>query len=273
MGNTSHSVNISVKQFLSFGLLWVFLLTSCSEVKDAANPTLTSAPTHTSSNLAESEMPSLTPEPTQTQSNTELLQFGPYYAGKITYENIDTSRNDRSVNITVFYPALSERESHMYVEKSGEPDFSNAPYPAILSSTKVAMIFAPYLVSHGFTWIGVNDIDTYMKLNDEIYQQPLDLLFALNQVAENPPAGLEGMINTDFVGSIGYSFDGNNSLTLSGARINSDLFIYPTALILIISLIGEPCLAFHVMLPKIGNHFFQMRRRSSQSMRMGFGKR
>jgi hypothetical protein len=225
MDNKSHTVNFKVQRLLRFGLLLVFLLTSCSGLEETATPSPTPELTHTISNLAEVEIPSATFEPTHTQSKMELLEFGSYHTGKSTYELIDTSRNNRSVNITIFYPALSERETHMYVEKFGEPDFSSAPYPAILSSTKVANQFAPYLVSHGFTWIGVNDIDTYMKLNEEIYQQPLDLLFALNQVTENPPAGLEGMINTDVVGSIGYSFDGNNSLSLSGARINSSLYL------------------------------------------------
>ena len=207
MGTIASLKNKTAVLFMGFGFLLVFLLTSCSEVNEETPP-------------------ALAPEPGDTQLNLALLQFGPYYTGRSTLEFVDTSRNNRSVNTTLFYPALSEgRESQLYIAKDSEPDFTGAPYPTILSSTKVARIFAPYLVSHGFTWIGVNDIDTYMKLSDEIYQQPLDLLFALNQVAETPPAFLADMVNTDVVGSIGYSFDGNNSLTLSGARIDSSLYL------------------------------------------------
>ncbi len=226
MENMSRLIQNAASRFLVLAFLLLFMLTSCSEALETAVPTITLEPIYTVSIVEASETPTSIPEPTPNPSNQELLQFGPYYAGKSTFEFIDTSRDDRSVNITVFYPALTEREgSYMYIAKDAEPDFSAAPYPAILSSTKMANQLAPYLVSHGFTWIGVNGIDTYMKLNAEIYQQPLDLLFALDQVAENPPAGLEGLINTDVVGSIGYSFDGNNALTLSGARIDSSLYL------------------------------------------------
>lgn len=226
MENFSHLKIKAAVRLLGFGILLVFLLNSCSKVEEVR--TLTSSPETilTRINPEELEVSTLTPEPIETPVNMALLQFGPYFTGRSTLELVDESRNNRSVNITLFYPTSSEgRESQRYMVKDAEPDFSGAPYPAILSSTKVAWIFAPYLVSQGFTWIGVNDIDTYMKLSDEIYQQPLDLLFALNQTAENPPEFLAGMINTDVVGSIGYSFDGNNSLTLSGARIDSNLYL------------------------------------------------
>ena len=193
--------------FLALGFTMILLMASCSKINHI-------------------ETPSPTPEPTDPQLNPELITFGPYFAGKTVYEWVDESRDNRPVSITVFYPALLPKgDSHFYIEKDRDPDYKNAPYPAILSSTKVANQFAPYLVSQGFTWIGVNNIDTYMKLSQEIYQQPLDLLFALNKVAENPPAGLEGMINTDMVGAMGYSFDGNNTLTLNGARIDSSLYL------------------------------------------------
>jgi predicted dienelactone hydrolase len=101
-----------------------------------------------------------------------------------------------------------------------DPDRSGAPYPLILSSTKVASIFAPYLISHGFVWASVDRIDTYAQMNNEMIDQPLDILFALDQVASNPPEGLEGMIDADRAGTTGYSFDGYNALALSGARID-----------------------------------------------------
>ncbi len=57
--------------------------------------------------------------------------------------------------------------------------------------------------------------------------QPLDILFALDRVASGPPDGLEGMLDTEHAGVIGYSFDGYNALAMSGARI--DLRVLPRA--------------------------------------------
>jgi predicted dienelactone hydrolase len=50
--------------------------------------------------------------------------------------------------------------------------------------------------------------------------QPLDILFALDQVASNPPQELEGMIDAEHAGATGYSFDCYNALALSGSRID-----------------------------------------------------
>lgn len=160
-------------------------------------------------------------------SNLDLMEPGPYFASKTSYEFTDTERADRKVSITVWYPALqaeNESTNPLVILSNRDPDFSGAPYPVILSSTIMASSLAPYMISHGFTWISVDKIGTYLIMNPDIYQQPLDILFALNKVAEDPPEGLEGMVNTDVAGAIGYSFDGNNSLVLSGARIDPDLY-------------------------------------------------
>jgi predicted dienelactone hydrolase len=84
---------------------------------------------------------------------------------------------------------------------------------------------APYLVSHGFTWASVDGIDTYENFNEESIDQPLDILFMLNQVASHPPSGLEGMIDAENSGVIGYSFGGHNTLVLSGARIDPAFYL------------------------------------------------
>lgn len=170
--------------------------------------------THTTKGLATATMALGSPEPPP----FPLTDPGPYQSGKLTYQFLDASRGDRPVNITVWYPAIRSPGSNSRFARHGaEPDFSGAPYPLILSSTKVARILAPYLVSHGFTWVSVDKIDTYYRMNEQMYQQPLDILFALEQVASYPPGGLEGMIDTEYAGAIGYSFDGYNTLAMSGA--------------------------------------------------------
>jgi predicted dienelactone hydrolase len=59
-------------------------------------------------------------------------------------------------------------------------------------------------------------------MNPEMIDQPLDILFALNQMASNPPAGLAGMIDADHAGAIGYSFDGYNFPASSSAFTSHD---------------------------------------------------
>jgi predicted dienelactone hydrolase len=133
------------------------------------------------------------------------------------YTITDPARGDREVEISVWYPAVLPDEV--------DPDFREAPYPLIISSTKMAIVFAPYLVSHGFTWVSVDKIESYLKMNEMMIDQPLDILFALDQVASNPPEGLEGMIDAEHAGATGYSFDGFNSLAMSGARLDPEYYL------------------------------------------------
>jgi len=105
------------------------------------------------------------------------------------------------------------------------PDPSGGPYPVILSSSKVATIFAPYVVSHGFAWVSVDGLDSYPKMSLEMIDQPLDILFALDNIASSPPESLEGLIDAEHAGAIGYSFDGYNALAMSGARIDPEYYL------------------------------------------------
>ena len=144
----------------------------------------------------------------------------------MTFE--DASRGNRSVRVTVWYPAVppeNATSAPLQVGADLVPDRSGAPYPLLISSTVVADIFAPYLVSHGFTWASVDIINTYRKMNEKMIDQPLDIRFALDQVASTPPEGLEGMIDADHAGATGYSFDGYNALALSGARVDPEYYL------------------------------------------------
>lgn len=171
------------------------------------------------------------PTPTATQASGEKALFplsipGPYRVGRRSFTFEDPGRDNRLVGITIWYPGQ---------EGTGSPgsgprvdavaDTRGAPYPLLLSSTKVARIFAPYLVSRGFTWASVDHIDTYMKMQNEMFDQPLDILIALDQAASIQLEGLGGMIDADHAGAIGYSFDGYNTLALSGARIDPQYYL------------------------------------------------
>lgn len=155
-----------------------------------------------------------------------LSEPGPYPVGLRTYAFTDEERGGRQVSITVWYPAMPPADStNKSPTRNADPDPGDAPYPLILSSTKIASIFAPSLVSYGFTWASVDKIDFYYLINTEMIDQPLDILFALNRVASSPPEGLEGMIDAEHAGVTGYSFDGYNTLALSGARIAPEYYL------------------------------------------------
>ena len=155
-----------------------------------------------------------------------LAEKGPYHVGTRTVRLADESRGGRPVPVTVWYPAAAPADTKSSaVIRDAAPDRSGEPYPLILSSTKVANIFAPYLVSHGFTWASVDGIDSYMALYEGAIDQPRDILFALDKVVANPPEGLEGLIDAQNAGAIGYSFDGFNSLAMSGAQIDPEYYL------------------------------------------------
>jgi hypothetical protein len=187
------------------------------------------------SSLLSACIPATPPQPTSTSTPTQptltptpvsLAVYGQYGVGKIRFTLTDSQRDNHKVFISVWYPAIQVAESTAReIISDGEPDRSGAPYPLILSSTKMAETMASYLVSHGFIWVSVDYIDSYFSFYKGAIDQPLDILYALEQVASNPPESLKGMLDTDHAGTIGYSFDGFNSLAMSGARIDPAYYL------------------------------------------------
>ncbi len=164
--------------------------------------------------------------PAQEPAAYPLAESGPYHVGMRTVKFVDESRGGRQVSVTVWYPAVGPGDpSSTDAARDAEPDRSGEPYPLILSSTTMADTLALYVVTHGFTWASVDGINTYMALYEGAIDQPLDILFALDQVAANPPDGLEGLIDAQNAGTIGYSFDAFNSLAMSGARIDPEYYL------------------------------------------------
>lgn len=118
--------------------------------------------------------------PTQQPQPLPLSAIGAYHVGLRTIAAEDPSRKNRRVSITVWYPA--ERPAAATGNgptRVAAPDPGGAPYPLILSSAKVARVFAPYLVSRGFAWASVDGLDTYPAMLEHMFRQPLDILFAL----------------------------------------------------------------------------------------------
>ncbi len=193
----------------TFGLFLACLLVSCGAATPVPPTATAPQPTPTA------------PQATLTPATFPLSEPGPYRVGVREFSAQDASRDGREVGVRVWYPALpSEDAAGKRTIPKAEPDRNGVPYPLILSSAKMGAILAPYLVTHGFVWAGVTRIDSYERMNEEMIDQPLDILFALDQVASGLPEGLEGLIDAGRAGAIGYSFDGYNTLALGGARVD-----------------------------------------------------
>jgi predicted dienelactone hydrolase len=203
----------------------MFLLMACTPApQPSPQERLTELPATATATVSAfiAKTPTVSPE----IAHFPLSAPGPYAVGLRTYAFTDPKRDGRQVSITVWYPSVQAAGANSKdPARNADPDPGGAPYPLILSSTKVADIFAPYLVSHGFTWASVDKIDYYYQMNSEMIDQPRDILFALNQVASTTPNGLDGIIDSEHVGVSGYSFDGYNTLALSGARIDPEYYL------------------------------------------------
>ena len=156
-----------------------------------------------------------------------LSESGPYDFGARQYSGfIDSKRDNRKISITVWYPAiLSENAAPSDYNFDAQSNLSGAPYPLILASAKVGSVFGVHLASHGFVVVGINGQDSASHWGQWLIDYPLDILFALDLVAVQPLDGLEGMVDTEHAGAMGYSFDGYTSLALSGARVNPDFYL------------------------------------------------
>jgi predicted dienelactone hydrolase len=157
-----------------------------------------------------------------------LSESGSYHVGikrGIAYE--DPSRNGRRVSVVIWYPAIQPQDATGNGPTvNAMPDLTNAPYPLILSSSKMGgMTFSSHLTSYGFVYVGINGQDSAPLWGQWLTDYPLDFVFALNQIAANPPEGLAGLIDTEHAGALGYSFDGYTSLALSGARVDPEFYL------------------------------------------------
>jgi predicted dienelactone hydrolase len=184
------------------------LIPACSTQTPSPSPTVSYEPT-----------PS--PEP----FDLPLSDYGPFFVGKRTYSFVDSSRDDRQVVITVWYPAIKPEGFTGVILEDTEPNTASAPYPVVLSSTKSAGYFARHLVTHGFTVVSVNRLDSYAEFDNTMIDMPLDFLFALNKAGSSSFEGLEGILDAEQAGMMGYSFGGYNSLAMSGARIDPEHYL------------------------------------------------
>jgi len=164
-----------------------------------------------------------------------LSEPGPYYTGVIEdYTYVDESRDGREVYLSIWYPAKDE--TNALSMKNAPANKGEAPYPLVLTEYNTGSeVIEDQLVSHGFVMVevegnnpegsdpGVDELEA--QWNVGLLDGPRDILFALEQLASNPPEGLEGIIDTDHTGVIGYSYGGLRALAVSGARIDPEFYL------------------------------------------------
>jgi predicted dienelactone hydrolase len=160
-------------------------------------------------------------------------EWGPHIVGELTMMLVDASREDRQIAITIWYPGIvpegqdvdnSALQRNFMALRNAPPDTSNAPYPLILYSHGLGGSryglpqYTITLASHGFVVVGLDHKD-----NEHFYSavdRPLDILFALDQLAAITDGDLVGFIDTDVVGVMGYSDGAYTALTVNGAQID-----------------------------------------------------
>jgi predicted dienelactone hydrolase len=169
------------------------------------------------------------PEQTDLATSFPLSQPGPYYAGSRSLKLIDKTRDGREIRVTLWYPALKETDADgKVIRHNAKPDPSGAPYPLVLTGPNSGdMLFGEHLATHGlataivrFPNFSYGDPWTYAVVDN-----PQDMLFALDQLAADPPEGMSGVIDTDRTGVAGYSWDGFWSLALSGVRFDPQFYL------------------------------------------------
>ena len=149
---------------------------------------------------------------------------GPYTMGVRSYSLVDESRDNRQIKLYLHYPAKGETD--IQNQANAPADEADAPYPLILTGVDTgSTLFNDHLVSYGFVMAIVESppIERF-RWDHQMINDALDMLFALDQLANNPPEGLEGILDTDHVGVAGYSGDGETAFALSGARLDPEFY-------------------------------------------------
>jgi predicted dienelactone hydrolase len=147
-----------------------------------------------------------------------LSEPGPYTVGTRNMTFVDENRDAREVDVTVRYPAVEAGEDAL-------PDLSNAPYPLILYShghggNRLELAYLTrHLASHGFVVAAMEQKGHGgLFVPTDVVDQPMDVLFVLDQLASLSESDLVGVFDPDNTGVVGYSGGGYDAIMVSGAR-------------------------------------------------------
>lgn len=219
------------------GLTFLFIVLLASNLA-GCNPT-TSTPSPSlpapGTSLIPTQPPPTQAQPTQLEATADpqevslaeafpLSGNGPYFVGTRTHTVVDASRDNREIDLVIYYPALEKKnENGQSIKRDAEPDLSGAPYPLVLTESNTGgLLISSQLASHGFVMVSINipDHDQYLLWDLQMISWPMDFLVTLDQLSLNPPPELMEVYDVVRVGVTGYSYGGDISLALSGARID-----------------------------------------------------
>jgi predicted dienelactone hydrolase len=149
-----------------------------------------------------------------------LSQPGPFFPGKLRPVLEGAKRDGSDLPITVWYPAIKPEGFAGTVAAKAAPDLTQAPYPLLIGPTIFLELFGPHLASHGFVAAGVDIQGPSEQWGPWLVDYPLETLAMLDRLAAGAVSDLEGAIDAENTGALGYSFSGYSTLALSGARVD-----------------------------------------------------
>jgi len=204
----------------------LFFLCACSSTTTEATATMLQDKATSTTAPQATILPQNTPEP----PSFLLSEPGPYFAGNRAFTLIDNSRNGREIELRIWYPAINQTDADgRSIVRDAEPDMNGAPYPMVITEESSGLnIFLSHLATYGFVMVVVKDshvTEEGVYSSSSGFQNVRDFLFSLDQVSANPPDGLENLIDTNRVGVTGYSYGGDISLTVSGARVDPEFYL------------------------------------------------
>ena len=168
----------------------------------------------------------------QETSMLPLAETGPYIVGERSLSLVDESREDRQVDLKLWYPAVVPEDSTVNVAalermnrgiQNGLPDMSEAPYPLILVSHGMGSYyelpqFTAPLAAKGYVVVAINHQDD-SRVTSAI-DRPLDIVFVLDQLTAITEPDLAGFIDSNNAGVLGWSYGAYTALAMTGAQID-----------------------------------------------------
>jgi len=191
------------------------------------------------------------------EAKTGVRQLNLTHAGQIDILAIDPdaakpdplSTHDRSLTVEVWYPAADEnagntalmaylRDAKTEVALEGQamrdapPAVGGAPYPLVLISHGypgnrfLLAHLAENLASKGYVVAAIDHTDstyrTQAAFGSTLVNRPLDQIFVLEEMARmstDESSFLNGLVDTDTTGLIGYSMGGHGAVITAGGGV------------------------------------------------------
>ena len=154
-----------------------------------------------------------------------LTEPGPYGVGIKMLQLTDPSRENWTVETTVWFPADPSKgrqlTSNSPTRMGAVPDLSGAPYPLIIyshgwmgSNGELRQVME-HLASQGYVVAAPQGHDRNPH-QTELVDRPLDIMLVLDELAAISEGDLAGMIDTNNVGVMGWSLGADAALQMEG---------------------------------------------------------